>query len=198
MSDNADKTVPEGNLPVSGGGVVYGEETIKTLSSLEHIRQRPGMYVGRLGDGAHPDDAIYVMLKEVIDNSIDEYIMGYGRRVDISVEDDLFAADDVDDYIVEQPDEDVNYITLPVDDYEPDLSESEPEPEPFEPEEPRRRFSSKSSWDSDWVDEPEDNFEDDRIKSSYADDLDDDDDEDYDEGGLFSPLVNTVKSWFKK
>lgn len=94
MSDNTEKTVPETDLPPSGSNVTYSEDKIKTLSSLEHIRQRPGMYVGRLGDGAHPDDAIYVMLKEVIDNGIDEYIMGYGRRIDISIEEELFSVRD--------------------------------------------------------------------------------------------------------
>ncbi len=64
---------------------VYDESKVKTLSSLEHIRTRPGMYVGRLGNGAHPDDGIYVLLKEVIDNSIDEFIMGHGKRVDIDI-----------------------------------------------------------------------------------------------------------------
>ena len=67
---------------------VYDESKVKTLSSLEHIRTRPGMYVGRLGKGAHPDDGIYVLLKEVIDNCIDEFIMGFGKRVDISVSDE--------------------------------------------------------------------------------------------------------------
>jgi DNA gyrase/topoisomerase IV subunit B len=65
---------------------VYDESKIKTLSSLEHIRLRPGMYIGRMGDGSHPDDGIYVLLKEVIDNSVDEYIMGAGRRIDITIE----------------------------------------------------------------------------------------------------------------
>jgi DNA gyrase/topoisomerase IV subunit B len=65
---------------------VYDESKIKTLSSLEHIKIRPGMYIGRMGDGTHPDDGIYILLKEVIDNSIDEYIMGYGRRVDVKLE----------------------------------------------------------------------------------------------------------------
>ncbi|MBT3377776.1 MAG: type IIA DNA topoisomerase subunit B [Lentisphaerae bacterium] len=64
---------------------VYDESKVKTLSSLEHIRTRPGMYVGRLGKGSHQDDGIYVLLKEVIDNCIDEFIMGFGKRVDISV-----------------------------------------------------------------------------------------------------------------
>jgi topoisomerase-4 subunit B len=66
---------------------VYDESKIKTLSSLEHIRMRPGMYIGRMGDGSHPDDGIYVLLKEVIDNGIDEYIMGHGRRIDVAIND---------------------------------------------------------------------------------------------------------------
>ena len=63
----------------------YDESKIKTLSSLEHIRKRPGMYIGRLGNGSDPDDGIYILLKEVIDNAVDEYIMGYGKRVDIAI-----------------------------------------------------------------------------------------------------------------
>ena len=65
---------------------VYDESKIKTLSSLEHIRLRPGMYIGRMGDGSHPDDGIYILLKEVIDNGVDEYIMGFGKRIDIKVD----------------------------------------------------------------------------------------------------------------
>ncbi len=65
---------------------VYDESKIKTLSSLDHIRLRSGMYIGRLGDGSNPDDGIYVLLKEVIDNSVDEFIMGFGKKVDINVE----------------------------------------------------------------------------------------------------------------
>src|SRR5207247_2500316 len=57
----------------------YTEASIKTLSSLEHIRLRPGMYIGRLGNGAHAEDGIYVLLKETIDNSIDEFMMGQSR-----------------------------------------------------------------------------------------------------------------------
>ncbi|MBD3344188.1 MAG: type IIA DNA topoisomerase subunit B [Chitinivibrionales bacterium] len=64
---------------------IYDESKIKTLSSLEHIRLRTGMYIGRLGDGSNPDDGIYVLLKEVIDNSIDEYIMGFGKKIDIDI-----------------------------------------------------------------------------------------------------------------
>src|SRR5271157_2173782 len=65
---------------------VYDEKTIKTLSSLEHIRMRPGMYIGRLGDGSNPDDGIYVLLKEVIDNSIDEYIMWFGKKIEVTID----------------------------------------------------------------------------------------------------------------
>jgi topoisomerase-4 subunit B len=64
--------------------VVYDEKAIKTLDALEHIRLRTGMYIGRLGDGSNPSDGIYVMLKEVIDNSIDEFIMGHGRKIEIT------------------------------------------------------------------------------------------------------------------
>ncbi|MBN2449316.1 MAG: type IIA DNA topoisomerase subunit B [Lentisphaeria bacterium] len=66
----------------------YDESHIKTLSSLEHIRTRPGMYIGRLGSGDHPDDGIYVLLKEVIDNSVDEFIMKQGRRIDVGIAED--------------------------------------------------------------------------------------------------------------
>jgi topoisomerase-4 subunit B len=65
----------------------YDESKIKTLSSLEHIRLRTGMYIGRLGDGSNPDDGIYILLKEVVDNAIDEFIMGNGDRVDVEVKD---------------------------------------------------------------------------------------------------------------
>ncbi len=64
----------------------YDESSIKTLDPLEHIRERPGMYIGRLGNGSHPDDGIYVLVKEIIDNSIDEFIMGYGKKVEINVD----------------------------------------------------------------------------------------------------------------
>lgn len=64
----------------------YTEESIKSLDWREHIRLRPGMYIGKLGDGSSPDDGIYVLLKEVIDNCIDEHTMGYGKHVDITIE----------------------------------------------------------------------------------------------------------------
>lgn len=63
----------------------YDESKIKTLSSLDHIRKRPGMYIGRLGDGSNHDDGIYILLKEVVDNAIDEFIMGAGKRVNITI-----------------------------------------------------------------------------------------------------------------
>lgn len=64
----------------------YNEDSIRTLEWREHIRLRPGMYIGKLGDGSSPDDGIYVLLKEVLDNCIDEHTMGYGKQVDISLE----------------------------------------------------------------------------------------------------------------
>jgi topoisomerase IV subunit B len=65
---------------------VYDESKIKTLSSLEHIRLRTGMYIGRIGTGAHPDDGCYVLLKEIVDNAIDEFIMGNGKEVNIGLD----------------------------------------------------------------------------------------------------------------
>lgn len=72
----------------------YDESNIKSLSSLEHIRLRPGMYIGRLGNGSHVDDGIYILLKEVIDNSIDEFIMGAGSRITITVLDNVVTVRD--------------------------------------------------------------------------------------------------------
>ncbi len=65
----------------------YTEDTIQTLEWKEHIRRRPGMYIGKLGDGSSPDDGIYVLLKEVVDNSIDEYMMGFGKKIEIELKD---------------------------------------------------------------------------------------------------------------
>lgn len=64
----------------------YSEDAIRTLDWKEHIRKRPGMYIGKLGDGTYADDGIYVLLKEVMDNSIDEYMMGHGKKIDVTVE----------------------------------------------------------------------------------------------------------------
>jgi len=68
-----------------GDGAAYTDEDIKTLDWREHMRLRPGMYIGKLGNGDDSDDGIYVLLKEVLDNSIDEYAMGYGRRIDVTL-----------------------------------------------------------------------------------------------------------------
>src|SRR6187455_268284 len=64
----------------------YNEESIKSLDWKEHIRLRPGMYIGKLGDGSSPDDGIYVLVKEVMDNCIDEYTMGYGKTIELTIE----------------------------------------------------------------------------------------------------------------
>ena len=69
--------------------VQYDDENIRHLSDMEHVRTRPGMYIGRLGDGSLPEDGIYVLLKEVIDNSIDEFKMKAGDRIEINIEDNL-------------------------------------------------------------------------------------------------------------
>ncbi len=74
------KAVKENNL------FDYDEDSIKSLDWKEHIRLRPGMYIGKLGDGSSPDDGIYVLVKEVLDNCIDEYTMGYGKTVEITIE----------------------------------------------------------------------------------------------------------------
>jgi topoisomerase-4 subunit B len=65
----------------------YTEDSIRTLDWQEHIRRRPGMYIGKLGDGSLADDGIYVLLKEVIDNSIDEFMMGNGKKIEVNVTD---------------------------------------------------------------------------------------------------------------
>ncbi|MBR5850038.1 MAG: type IIA DNA topoisomerase subunit B [Alistipes sp.] len=72
----------------------YDDDAIKTLSPREHIRLRPGMYVGSIGDGSLPDEALYVLIKEVIDNSIDEFIMGVGKRIEIEVRDNRVSVRD--------------------------------------------------------------------------------------------------------
>ena len=72
----------------------YNDEDIKTLDWMEHIRRRPGMYIGKLGDGSYADDGIYVLLKEVLDNSIDEYMMGFGKTIEVTVEEGTVAVRD--------------------------------------------------------------------------------------------------------
>ena len=69
--------------------VVYNDDNIRHLSDMEHVRTRPGMYIGKLGDGSFPEDGIYVLLKEVIDNSIDEFKMHAGKKIEIRIEDNL-------------------------------------------------------------------------------------------------------------
>ena len=72
----------------------YDDDAIKTLSPREHIRLRPGMYVGSIGDGSQPDEALYVLIKEVIDNSVDEFIMGAGKRIEIEVKENVVSVRD--------------------------------------------------------------------------------------------------------
>ena len=69
--------------------VQYDDENIRHLSDMEHVRTRPGMYIGRLGDGSLPEDGIYVLLKEVIDNSIDEFKMKAGDRIEVNIDENL-------------------------------------------------------------------------------------------------------------
>ena len=64
----------------------YTEDNIRSLDWKEHIRMRPGMYIGKLGDGSSADDGIYILVKEVLDNSIDEYVMGAGKTIEISIQ----------------------------------------------------------------------------------------------------------------
>ena len=79
-----DNNIINGQQPVD-----YGDDNIRTLTGTEHIRLRPGMYIGRLGDGSLAEDGIYVLLKEVIDNSIDEFKMKAGDRLEVNVDDNL-------------------------------------------------------------------------------------------------------------
>ena len=79
----------EENQNIQQPTVHYTEDNVIHLSDMEHVRTRPGMYIGRLGDGSHAEDGIYVLLKEVIDNSIDEFKMNAGMRFDATVVDML-------------------------------------------------------------------------------------------------------------
>src|SRR5215213_5635966 len=72
----------------------YTEESIKSLDWKEHIRLRPGMYIGKLGDGSSPDDGIYVLVKEVVDNCIDEHTMGHGKNVELTIKDNVVTVRD--------------------------------------------------------------------------------------------------------
>ena len=75
------------NITSQPDAVSYSDDDIKTLDWMEHIRRRPGMYIGKLGDGSYADDGIYVLLKEVLDNSIDEYMMGFGKTIEVTISD---------------------------------------------------------------------------------------------------------------
>lgn len=83
-----DETIEIQNQPT----VEYTDENIRHLSDMEHVRTRPGMYIGRLGDGSLPEDGIYVLLKEVIDNSIDEFKMNAGKRIEVDIDENLRVA----------------------------------------------------------------------------------------------------------
>ena len=72
----------------------YGEDNIQTLEWQEHVRMRPGMYIGKLGDGSSADDGIYILLKEVIDNSIDEFVMGAGKQIEVRIEENKVSVRD--------------------------------------------------------------------------------------------------------
>ena len=85
MASNAKNNTPQ---------VAYDDDAIKTLSPREHLRLRPGMYIGKLGDGSQPDDGIYVLIKETVDNSIDEFIMGAGDKIEITIEDNVVSVRD--------------------------------------------------------------------------------------------------------
>lgn len=88
FSQNIDtQDTSEGNY-ASEVSSEYNDDAIKSLESTEHIRLRPGMYIGKLGDGSHAEDGIYVLVKEVVDNSIDEFNMGAGKRIDINISDE--------------------------------------------------------------------------------------------------------------
>lgn len=86
--DNLLKTNQSGQTSAQGS-VEYTDDNIRHLSDMEHVRTRPGMYIGRLGDGSLPEDGIYVLLKEVVDNSIDEFKMNAGDRIEVDVDDNL-------------------------------------------------------------------------------------------------------------
>ena len=72
----------------------YTEDKIVNLSPREHVRLRPGMYIGKLGDGSSSDDGIYVLLKEIIDNSIDEFVMGEGNKIEINIDESTVSVRD--------------------------------------------------------------------------------------------------------
>lgn len=93
MSEEIENPTEESDITVSGASG-YSEDDIVTLDWKEHIRRRPGMYIGKLGDGSNADDGIYVLLKEVLDNAIDEYMMGFGKQVTVDVSDGVVTVRD--------------------------------------------------------------------------------------------------------
>src|SRR5579862_188959 len=86
--------IPRESRTMAKQKVEYDEKAIKSLDALSHIRLRTGMYIGRIGDGGNPADGIYVLLKEIVDNSIDEFIMGEGRRIEITREEETVTIRD--------------------------------------------------------------------------------------------------------
>ena len=78
-------TIDEAMIKPDADMALYNEEDIRTLEWMEHIRRRPGMYIGKLGDGSHAEDGIYILLKEVLDNSVDEYMMGHGKTIEVKI-----------------------------------------------------------------------------------------------------------------
>ena len=89
MPDKEEKLLSSQETNTQAAAVKYTDDNIKHLSDMEHVRTRPGMYIGRLGDGALPEDGIYVLLKEVLDNSIDEFKMKSGDRIEVDIDDNL-------------------------------------------------------------------------------------------------------------
>ena len=78
----------------------YTEDNIRSLDWKEHIRLRPGMYIGKLGDGSSADDGIYILLKETLDNSVDEFVMGAGKTIDISIQGEKVSVRDYGRYSI--------------------------------------------------------------------------------------------------
>ncbi len=87
LTDNSSLLTPHSSLNPATPD--YTDDNIRHLSDMDHVRTRPGMYIGRLGDGSHAEDGIYVLLKEIVDNSIDEFKMNAGKRIEIDIEEDL-------------------------------------------------------------------------------------------------------------
>ena len=91
--DSAEENLMEENI-AGNSDFEYGSDAIKTLDWKEHIRRRPGMYIGKLGDGSHADDGIYVLLKEVLDNALDEHMMGFGKQIVVEISSEAVSVRD--------------------------------------------------------------------------------------------------------